>query len=189
MGESDIPVWVQVLIAAGVPLLVPMVAWFLDQRGVARRTVEFDALLKRAELVHKLQTLNGTPNRTDTADRTSLDNEVEDILRDLEALREAETTAQLDDAVKQSRWRRAFLFYKQASLKGAIYRAFFYIFSVFTVAIVFGTLLESSVSGNVEEVFIILLGAAFYLGIALLFRWGAVRDYDRKLVKHRAKRA
>lgn len=184
MAEQNL---IQIVVVYGTPLVVPLIAWFLDQRGVARRTKEFDTLLKRTELVEKLQALkkeNGTKN----ADiDITLEDELCDILSDLDSLREIERPPHIKPIEERTWFRQALLLYKQSSIKGALYKSFFYIFSFLGIFGSFSAVfLAPELTAQRPSDFIaILIGMAFYLGIGLLFRAAAIRDYKRRLDKIR----
>ena len=99
-----------------------------------------------------------------------------------------ESASSLGKGIETSaRWRRWFLLYEQASLKGSTYKVLFYIFLMFSVTVVIP--LSSVASeptfalGPAERILFALLGAGFYLLIALGFRAAAVRDYRKRLQK------
>lgn len=186
MNQSDILSWAGLGLAAATPLLVPLVAWFLEQRGVARRTKEFEALLKRTELVDKLQSLYKTQSQTDNGGQKALDAEVQDILGDLAALRQFEQSVHLE-AVDRPLLRRTLLLYKQASIKRTIYQVLFYIFGILAIFAGIGAYLTPPEEQPVSDILFIIFAVLFYLGIAFLFRWAAVRDYRKKLERLKAK--
>lgn len=74
-------------------------------------------------------------------------------------------------------WRSWLLAYKQASIKGAIYKVLFYFFLTFSVLGGIGELADGSgsYSGN------LLLGLGIFVAIALAFRAAAMRDYRERL--------
>ena len=120
MAESNIPGWIQLLVAVSVPLLAPLIAWFLGQRGITGRTKEFEALLKRTELVEKIQSLPTYKDQDNSNNRKALDAEVDDIISDFTMLREIEQPANVKTIEKHSWISRILLLYKQASVKGTI---------------------------------------------------------------------
>ncbi len=184
MDDPSLPGWLQALLPLLPAVLAPAVGWFLSQRGVARRIKEFEHLLKRMELVERLRSLQEYKGQTKSQFRETLDAEVSNIVAGLAELREAEHPIHITAVEVKPRWRRFLLLYKQASLKGAIYKGLFYTFLLFSVmtAVSFATLTSLEVV-VASRIFYSIFAGVFYLIPSLLFRAAAVRDYRRRLKK------
>jgi len=171
-------------------LLAPLIAWFLSQRGMSRRAKVLESLLTRMELVEKLRQFQKHPSDGKTRLVESLDNEVHDILDDLDSLRETQAPLATSPRQQMADWKQLFLLYKQASLKGRVYKVLFYVSSVITI---FGTAVfipRSLIDQGMTPSFWVslLITVAFYLVIALVFRAAAIRDYDRMTMRSMAAR-
>lgn len=174
------PPWLEIVLVA-FPVIVPLVASILVQRGEARRASELEALGRRLELVEKLRTLRLVLPK-DVAD--PLFREVDDIIGDLEAIRLREVTAIAHSDRPRSRLASLLLLYPQASRKGGIYRAIFYLFVGLGVVGLLGGMLEWS-STKSEDHRALVLGAFIYFLVGLAFRAAAVRDYTHHSEKQR----
>lgn len=184
MADPSSTKWLQALIPLLPAVLAPAVGWFLSQRGVARRIKEFEHLLKRMELVERLRSLREYKGQTKSQFRETLDAEVSNIVAGLAELREAEHPVHITAVEVKSRWRRFLLLYKQASLKGAIYKGLFYTFLLFSVTVIITFAIIPWEGGMIaNQVFSLIFGGVFYLIPSLLFRAAAVRDYRRRLKK------
>lgn len=130
-------------------------------------------MLRRLELVERLQRVYGAGEGR-APYREVLEAELRGILAELGELRVPEIPAHVLARRTESlpRWRYWLIAYKQACVKGAIYQALFYIFAAFGVLGGLGGATESWSVG------LALLG--FYLGIGLIFRAAAVRDFRKK---------
>jgi hypothetical protein len=175
--------WLELLLVILPAVLTPLLAWVLAQRGVARRTSQIEQLLKRTELVERLRALptGAAPGRRDDV----LDAEVRDIVADLAALTEPEQAVAAGPVRRRSRLSRFLLFYEQPSWKAYIYRAVFYLFSLF--GLVGG--LGAALSGMRTDWYFGLLGGGFYIGVGFLFRQATVREFRRGLTKASARQA
>lgn len=183
MNQGAVRGWLDLFIAILPAVLTPLLAWLLAQRGVARRTSQIEQLLKRTELVERLRALptGAAPGRRDEL----LDDEVRDIVADLAALTEPKQAIAAGPVRRQSRLSRFLLFYEQPSRKAYIYRAVFYLFSLF--GLVGG--LGAAFSGTKTDSYFGLLGGGFYIGVGFLFRSAAVRAIERGLRKASADQA
>ena len=175
--------YVTAVIAMVPGLLVPLIAWFLSQRGISRRAKKFESLLTRMELVEKLRQIQGQTSDSKSKLVGILDMEVDDILNDLESSREIQVPLTTTPPQKVTGWRRFLLLYEQVSLKGKAYKWLFYFFSLFVVVGSFGIVSEGY---TVQDSIWGLLGLAIYLAIGLAFRVAAVRDYERIMKKAKA---
>jgi hypothetical protein len=188
VSSASESVWFKA-VGSVLPLVVtPIVTWLFSLRAASRRSAELDWLVRRVEVVERvdnLQRLAGSPGTY----RQLVDAELKDVLEDLAALRAQQTAASslAGGTEKFGKWRRWFLTYEQASMKGSVYKVLFYIFLAFSVTVVIP--LSSVASdptlalGHAERVLFALLGAGFYLVLALSFRAAAVRDYRKRLQK------
>ena len=169
---------------AGLPaVLAPSIAWLLSQIGVGRRTKDIEHLQKRIELVERLRPLQENNELKKRQFNEKLDAVVMDIVEDLAAFRETEQPVHAAAIQAQSRWRRFFLLYEQASIKGRIYRVLFYMFLFFAVAMpVLYSTMGSSVGVKQGGVGVGLFSGVFYMVLCLLFRSAAVSNY-RKMQK------
>lgn len=103
-------------------------------------------------------------------------------LQDQTTLRGPEETIRTDghDMESLPQWRSWLLAYKQASIKGAVYKAIFYFLLSFSVLGIIGKFTDGSGSGDIGS---FLLGLGIFVAIALAFRAAAVRDYRKRLKK------
>jgi hypothetical protein len=175
------PVWVQLLPLVPA-LLAPVITWYLSQRGTALRAQRFEHLLRRAELAGKLRALE--PDANDPLRRKALTDEINDILDDLAALRASEQAPSAAAVPAISIWNQFWLRFPQSSLKGRIYKGLFYSFFGFGLlglaVLPFGTPGAIDLTGVVPA-------AVLYVGIALLFRSAATREYKRKVAQREAR--
>ena len=129
MDKSD-PFWMKTIFIMLPAVIAPLLAWLASLRATSRRSSELDFLLRRIELVERVQKVQGG---TEVANRPALDAELRDIVSDLTDLRVGVLTLHPSATLPnpQSAWRRWFLAYKQSSRKGSAYKALFYIFIAF----------------------------------------------------------
>jgi len=185
---STDPFWTRAVLIMLPAALTPVFAWLSSLRTAARRSAELDALLRRLELVERVQKLYGVGERQG-AYREVLDAELRDILADLSRLRGPEAPAHVLASRTENlpRWRSWFLAYKQASVKGALYKALFYVSLAFAVLGGIGLMTSASDRasglGATDTVILGFLGGGFYVAIGLAFRAAALRDYRKRLGK------
>jgi hypothetical protein len=185
VDKSD-PFWMRALFIMLPAVIAPLIAWLTSTRATSRRSSELDFLLRRIELVERVQKIQG---QTTTGSTRVLTAEVQDIVEDLTNLRLG-TTLHAPTMVQDqpSRWRRWILAYDQPSRKGSVYKLFFYILVVFGILGGIGTLtsgLDTSpgAPGMLEQTVIRVLGVSVYLGIGLAFRYAAIREYHKRMQK------
>jgi hypothetical protein len=185
MDKSD-PLWMRAVLLMVPAVIAPLLAWLTTLRAASRRSSELDFLLRRIELVDRVQKAQG---QTQTVNPEALDAELRDIVADLADLR---TGAGMHPPGTiqnpHSGWRNWFLAYKQSSRKGKAYKALFYAF--LTVALVGGIGIlssgwdkETSAPSHLEQIVIGSLGVGVYLVIGLAFRYAALREYHRNAQK------
>ena len=161
--------------------LASLVAWVTSRAVSSRRASELDMLLRRIQLVEHAQKIQG---ENDTALRAELDSELHDIVAALAELRKANVARHPSAGVSatRSRWQEWLIAYKQASVKGTLYKFAFYASCLFAV---FGFLVPTTVNesdvGTLEAFSVALLSGGFYLVIGLAFRSAAVRDYRKRV--------
>lgn len=184
MEKSD-PFWMRALLIMLPAVIAPLLAWVTSLRATSRRSSELDFLLRRIELVERVQKVQG---ESELANRPVLAAELQDIVADLTNLRLGLTHSAGALPNQQSRWRRWLLAYKQSSRKGAAYKALFYFFVV--VGLIGGLGLLSSgldkgaaAPSVLEQVVIDVVGVGVYLVIGLAFRLAAIREYHRSTQK------
>jgi hypothetical protein len=178
--------WVDGLFIILPAAVTPIITWLFSLRAASRRSSELDSLVRRIEVVERVENLQRQAGSPATY-RQLLDAELHDILADLAELRGPQPTASTLErgTEKLAGWRSWFLMYEQASWKGSIYKVLFYIFLLFGV---FGGIGLISVASAPElsigeKIAAPLLGAGLYMVVALAFRAGAVRDYRKRLQK------
>ena len=186
MDKSD-PFWMKTIFIMLPAVIAPLLAWLASLRATSRRSSELDFLLRRIELVERVQKVQGG---TEVANRPALDAELRDIVSDLTDLRVGVLTLHPSATLPspQSAWRRWFLVYKQSSRKGSAYKALFYIFIAFVALGAAGMVssgLDRSPSAPSarEQIVYGVLGVAVYLLIGLAFRHAAIREYHRSTQK------
>ena len=188
MEKSD-PFWMRAIFIMLPAVIAPLIAWLTSLRATSRRSSELDFLLRRIELVERVQRIQGE-NATSSAD--VLTAEVQDIVADLTTLRLGPAFHASSIAEDQpSRWRRWFLAYDQPSRKGSVYKLLFYFFVVFGILGAIGMLTSGFDTGPdapsmFEQSLIRVLGVSVYLGIGLAFRYAAIREYHRRAQKRSA---
>src|SRR5258706_4008395 len=167
-------------------VIAPLIAWLTSTRATSRRSSELDFLLRRIELVERVQKIQG---QTTTGSTQALTAEVQDIAEDLTNLRLG-TTLHASTMVQDqpSRWRRWILAYDQPSRKGSVYKLFFYIFVVFGILGGIGSLTSGldtgpGAPGMLEQTVVSVLGVCVYLGLGLAFRYAAIREYHKRMQK------
>jgi hypothetical protein len=182
--ESD-PLWMKSVIVLVPAVTAPLVAWLTSLRTTSRRSSELDFLLRRIDLVERVQKVQG---QSDATNRLVLDAELQDIFADLTLLRVGVHPSGTIPS-PHSGWRGWFLAYKQSSRKGAVYKALFYLFVAIGIIGGIGLLIppvwdtDPSAPSHFEQGVIGFLGVAVYLFIGLAFRYAAVRDYHKTAQK------
>ncbi len=182
----DDPVLVRVLLIILPAAVTPIITWLFSLHAASRRSSELEAIVRRVEVVERVQNLQSQVGSPESY-RQLLDAELRDILTDLAELRGPQTrpSSLEHEGTTVSRWRAWLLVYEQASWKGSLYKVLFYVFMFSAVA--GGAGLASVGSdpsfGPVERIIIPLVGAGFYVVIALAFRAGAVRDFRKRMQK------
>ena len=83
MDKSD-PFWMKTIFIMLPAVIAPLLAWLASLRATSRRSSELDFLLRRIELVERVQKVQGG---TEVANRPALDAELRDIVSDLTDLR------------------------------------------------------------------------------------------------------
>jgi hypothetical protein len=186
VDKSD-PFWMRAVFIMLPAVIAPLIAWVTSLRTASRRSSELDFLLRRIELVERVQKIQG-----ETGSARALTAEVQDIVADLTSLRLGTTLHASTMAENQpSRWRRWLLAFDQPSRKGAVYKALFYIFMVFGILGGIGMLTSDRDTGPgapsmFEQAVIGVLGVSVYLAIGLAFRYAAIREYHRREEKRSA---
>jgi hypothetical protein len=185
MDKSD-PFWMRLIFILPA-LIAPLLAWLSSLRATSRRSSELDFLLRRIELVERVQKVQ---SGTEATNQSVLDAELRDILADLTDLRVGAGTPHPSGAASnpQSPWRRWFLAYKQSSRKGSAYKALFYVFIAFVALGGIGMYSSGldkgpSAPSASDQILYGVLGVAVYLVIGLAFRYAAVREYHRNAQK------
>lgn len=143
------------------------------------------------ELVDKLRQAQKQISDPKTRLVEILDREVRDILDDLESTQEKLVPVSTIPIYEIARWKQFLLLYKQASLKGKIYKVGFYgilFFVVNGVIRMIGHLriLVDEPQFSSETFQINLLGIVVFGGIGLAYRAAAVREYRRFMKKAEA---
>ena len=164
------------LLTAG---LAPLIGWLLSQRGIGRRTKEIENLLKRIELVERLQSLQKNEGLIKSSFSENLDVIVADIVKDLAEFREKEQPIQVTALQAQPWWQRFLLLYEQASLKGKVFKVLFYMFLFIAVFMVVMPLVPDQ-SPAFSDSIIGYFSGAFYMFLSLYFRAAAARDYRKR---------
>jgi hypothetical protein len=186
MEKSD-PFWMRALLIMVPAVIAPLLAWLTSLRATSRRSSELDFLLRRIELVDRVQKAQGEAG---APNRSALDAELQDILADLTNLRVGPTRPHPSDTIANphSGWRSWFLAYKQLSRKGTAYKALFYGFIGFVTLGAIGLLASGldtgpSAPSASDQVLFGVVGVAVYLAIGLAFRYAAIREYHRSTEK------
>jgi len=183
MVEKSDPFWMRTLLIMVPAVITPLVAWLTSLRATSRRSSKLDFLLRRIELVERVQKAQWEAG---AANRSALDAELQDILADLTDLRVGTTRPHPSEAIANphSGWRNWFLAYKQPSRKGTAYKGLFYGFLAFVTLGAIGLLSSGLDTGPTapsarDQIVFGVVGVAVYLAIGLAFRYAAVREYHR----------
>ena len=178
---TDLTFQKQVWLAVVGAVTPPLVAWLTSLRTTSRRSSELDFLLRRIDLVERVQKAQG---QSDATNRQVLDAELQDIFADLTLLRVGVHPSGTIPS-PHSGWRSWFLAYKQSSRKGSVYKALFYLFVAIGTIGGIGLFLSpwDPEPSHSEQGVIRCLGVAVYLFIGLAFRYTAVRDYHKTAQK------
>ena len=186
VDKSD-PFWMRAVFIMLPAVIAPLIAWLTSLRTASRRSSELDFLLRRIELVERVQKIQG-----DTSSTQVLTAEVQDIVADLTNLRLGSTIHTSSMIQNQpSRWRRWFLAFDQPSRKGGVYKLLFYVFTAFGILGAIGMLSSGFDTGPeapsmFEQTALRVVGVSVYLAIGLAFRYAAIREYHRREQKRSA---